>query len=66
MEAQTSRRSVHYAAFARALRDGRLGSINAGCERRRRIRGLQTDSVISVEQMISFGSETPVPRSKLP
>jgi hypothetical protein len=46
-----------YAAFARALRDGRLGSTSAVVESRRRFKDVRTESVMPIREMIALGSE---------
>lgn len=53
-----------YGAFARALRDGRLGVPDDASRPRRRIPGLQTESGIPMEQMIALGAEESKPRRR--
>jgi hypothetical protein len=60
-----SARPNPYAAFSRALQDGRLGVARAEPVQRRRIPGLQTDSGVPVEQMSALGAED-VPSRRRP
>jgi hypothetical protein len=53
-----------YGVFARALQEGRLGAAAAAPEERRRMRDVQTDSGIPVEQMIALGMEGPPSRRR--
>ncbi|HEU0299618.1 MAG TPA: hypothetical protein VFR37_09195, partial [Longimicrobium sp.] len=52
-----------YGAFARALQEGRLGTA-AESEPRRRMRDVQTESGIPVQQMIALGTEDPPSRRR--
>lgn len=53
-----------YGAFARALQEGRLGTPSAAPEQRRRMRDVQSESGIPVEQMIALGTENPPSRRR--
>jgi len=46
-----------YAAFDRALEEGRLGGVSESPEPRRRIQGLRSESGLPVSQMVSLGME---------
>ena len=53
-----------YAVFGRALQDGRIGGQEAGPERRRLIPGLATESILTIEEMISLGADTPIAKAQ--
>lgn len=59
-----SARPNPFGAFARALRDGRLGGADDAPLPRRRIPGAQAESGLTVEQMMALGEEEAQPRRR--